>query len=89
MEMRGHGGAHRVEKLERLLLRPVEVAELIGVSKSRVYEMIARGEVPSIEIGNSRTKRVPMTALKRWISEKLAGSRTAAEQTAAAERATQ
>ena len=60
-----------MENTERLLLRPTEVAELIGASKSRVYEMLATNQLPYIEIGNSRTKRVPLAALRHWIEERL------------------
>jgi excisionase family DNA binding protein len=52
--------------MERLLLRPSETAEAIGVSRSRAYELIARGEIPSIRIGGS--VRVPLDGLRQWIA---------------------
>jgi excisionase family DNA binding protein len=58
----------------KLLLRPLEAAEAIGVSRSRAYELIGSGQIPSVRIGNS--VRVPVAALRAWIDEKLAqGSR--------------
>lgn len=54
---------------ERLLLRPAEAAELIGVSRARAYELIAQGEIPSIKLGASI--RVPMRALHAWIDQQL------------------
>lgn len=53
--------------MERLLLRPGEVAEMTGVGKSKCYELIATGEIPSVRIG--RSVRVPSDALRRWINE--------------------
>jgi|SoiMetStandDraft_2_1073263.scaffolds.fasta_scaffold108331_2 excisionase family DNA binding protein len=57
--------------MERLLLKPAEFAEAIGVSRSRGYELIQRGEVPSIRIGAS--VRVPVDALKAWIEDRMNG----------------
>jgi excisionase family DNA binding protein len=54
---------------ERLLYRPAEVGELIGVSRARAYELIAANVIPSIRIGTSI--RVPADALKAWISKQL------------------
>jgi excisionase family DNA binding protein len=53
--------------MEKLLLRPAEVSELTGVGKSKTYELIAAGVIPSVRIGKS--VRVPADALKRWIDE--------------------
>jgi excisionase family DNA binding protein len=54
---------------ERLLYRPAEVGELIGVSRARAYELIASKVIPSIRIGSSI--RVPADALKVWIGRQL------------------
>jgi excisionase family DNA binding protein len=55
--------------IDRLLLRPTEAADAIGVSRSRAYELIAAGVIPSIRIGGS--VRVPVDALKTWITREL------------------
>ena len=55
--------------MERLLLRVVEAAEAMGISRSACYELIARGEVPSIKLGHSI--RVPAEYLKTWIDEQM------------------
>jgi len=60
---------------ERLLLRPAETAEAIGVSRSRAYELIAAGEIPSIKIGAS--VRVPIAALRAWIDRQIAAQHRA------------
>jgi len=52
-----------------LLLRPVEVAEELAVSRSRAYELIKSGVIPSVRIGNSL--RVPRAALEQMIAQQL------------------
>ena len=47
--------------MDRLLLRPVEAAEAIGIGRSKVYELLASGDLPSIRVGGS--VRVPVAAL--------------------------
>lgn len=54
--------------MDRLLLRPIEAAEAIGVGRSKVYELLASGELPSIRVGAS--VRVPVDALRAWIERK-------------------
>jgi predicted DNA-binding transcriptional regulator AlpA len=39
------------EKIERLLIRPVEAFEIIGVSRSTGYALISAGELPVVRIG--------------------------------------
>ena len=52
--------------MEKMLLRPVEAAELIGVGRSKLYQLLASGDLPSIRIGSS--VRVPVDALRAWIA---------------------
>lgn len=51
--------------IERLLYKPAEAAAAIGVSRSKLYELVARGELPSVRVGCS--VRVPVEELKVWI----------------------
>ena len=53
--------------MERLLLRPSEAAEVLGMGRTKVYELLASGELPSVRIGKS--VRVPVEALRRWIQD--------------------
>jgi len=55
--------------MDKLLLRPVEAAEVIGISRTKIYELLARGELPSVRIGAS--VRVPVEALRAWIARQL------------------
>jgi excisionase family DNA binding protein len=57
--------------MERLLLRPAEVADLIGIGRSKVYEMLASGELPCIRVGGGL--RVPALALQEWVEIKMHG----------------
>jgi len=56
---------------DRLLIRPAEAAAMLSVSRTRVYELISRGELPSVRLGGSI--RVPVGELQRHIA-RLAGA---------------
>lgn len=51
--------------MSALLLKPMEVAELLGLSRSKVFEMLAAKELPVVRIG--RAVRVPRSELDEWI----------------------
>lgn len=51
-----------------LLIRPEEAARRLGISRSKLYELIREEAVPSMTIG--RCRRVPAAALARWIEER-------------------
>ena len=51
------------------LLTPEQAADWLNISRSRVFELIAEGALPSIKIGKSR--RVPVEALRRWVERQL------------------
>lgn len=55
--------------MERILLRPTEAAELLGVGRSKVYQLLSNGEIPGIRLGNS--VRVPADALRDWVADQL------------------
>jgi excisionase family DNA binding protein len=61
-----HGGT------EPLLLRPSEGAFMLGISRSRVYEMIARGELPGV-MRLGRTIRISRRVLEAWIQRETGG----------------
>ena len=56
--------------MDKVLLRPTEAAEVMGIGRSKVYQLIASGDLPAIRIGAS--VRVPVTALEAWIARQLA-----------------
>ena len=53
----------KTERLERILLRPEEVAYALGISRSSAYQLIAAGELPSIKIAG--LIRVPRESLEK------------------------
>jgi excisionase family DNA binding protein len=53
--------------LDPLLLKAPEVAKLLGLGRSKVFAMVAAGELPVIRIG--RSVRIPRQALERWIRD--------------------
>jgi excisionase family DNA binding protein len=50
---------------EPLLVRVEEAARLLSLSRSTIYEMMDRGELPSVRCGAAR--RIPMAALRAWV----------------------
>jgi prophage regulatory protein len=53
--------------MEKLLLKPSEVTQILGIGRSLVYELIARKEIPSVRLG--RCIRVPTESLQRWLRD--------------------
>lgn len=51
--------------MTKLLLTPAEAAELLGLGRSTVYELLAAGDLESICIG--RARRIPHDALLDYI----------------------
>jgi excisionase family DNA binding protein len=52
----------------RILLRVQEAAAMLGVSRAKMYELLAaNNEIPVVRIGHSI--RVPRAALESWIDE--------------------
>jgi excisionase family DNA binding protein len=55
----------RARTVDRLLYTPEEAALALGVSRCKVYELIADGSLFSVKIGRSR--RIPVEALHRYV----------------------
>lgn len=54
--------------VEPLLLRAGEAALLLGIGRTKVFEMLATGELPAIRIG--RCVRISRDQLERWVVER-------------------
>jgi excisionase family DNA binding protein len=50
----------------KLLLTPAEAAHMIGVGRSKMYELLASGAIKSVKIGALR--RIPATALEEYVA---------------------
>ena len=61
----------------RLALRVGEAAIALGVSRSKAYELISEGKIPSVKIGGC--VRVPVDALRSLIERQLAEQNAALE----------
>ncbi len=46
-------------------LKVPEVAEVLRIARSRAYELVADGKIPSVRIG--RSVRVSRRELERWL----------------------
>ncbi len=54
-----------------MLVRPAEAARLLGISRSKIYALLANGELPgAVRVGASL--RVSRAVLEAWISEQAA-----------------
>ena len=51
-------------EMDRLMLKPSEAAELLGIGRTKIYELIRANLIPHRRVGKSI--RVPVTALKAW-----------------------
>jgi excisionase family DNA binding protein len=61
-----------VTKTVREFLKPVEVAEAIGISRTKVYWAIQRGEIPSTRIAGML--RVPRVWVEQQVRAALDGA---------------
>jgi excisionase family DNA binding protein len=55
--------------MERLLKIP-EVCDRTSLSRTTIYELLYRGEIPSVHVG--RAHRIPESALEAWLTAKVA-----------------
>jgi excisionase family DNA binding protein len=53
--------------IEPLLVRVEEAARLLSLSRSTIYEMLDRNELPSVRCGAAR--RIPLAALRAWVEQ--------------------
>lgn len=49
-----------------------EMAGLLGISRTVAYELITKGEIPSVRLGK-RKILVPVSRLREWLDKKSAG----------------
>jgi excisionase family DNA binding protein len=57
---------HSTTAPARLLLRPSEAARVLGVGRTKVYELMGSGELRSVKIGHLR--RVSVAALTDYVA---------------------
>ena len=49
----------------KILMRPKEAAEALGLGLSKTYALLASGELPSIKVG--RSIRISVAELHDWV----------------------
>lgn len=57
------------ETREREWLKVPEAGELLGIPRSRMYDLVSRGEIPAVRVGE-RSIRVNRKELERFLLEK-------------------
>jgi excisionase family DNA binding protein len=60
-------------KDEFIFLKPVRAAKLLDMSKSKVYQMIQRREIPAVRLGGCL--RIPVSALDDLVAKARAEQR--------------
>lgn len=55
---------------EQLLYKPEQAAAVIGIGRSKMFELMATGAVVSVQIGRSR--RIPRESLELYVARLLA-----------------
>jgi len=59
--------------LPKLLYTIDEAADVLGISRSLMYDLILTGQVPSLKIG--RVRRIPVVALESFVERQLAAQK--------------
>lgn len=54
-----------LQKPRPLAVAPAEAARLAGIGRTRLYEAIASGELPSLKLGSRRL--IKLDALEAWL----------------------
>lgn len=52
-------------EIQKVMLKPSDVAPMLGVTTGRVYQLIASGVLPSVRSG--RSLRIPRVAWETWL----------------------
>ena len=58
--------------MEKLLLTPHEAAELLGIGRSKVYELMASGVLRSVKVG--RCRRISRKEIDDFVESLSAGA---------------
>lgn len=59
---------------ERLSLRPAEAARAIGVGRTTLYALVRAKAIPFFRV-NGKSIRIPINALRDWVSQQTAAVR--------------
>lgn len=51
----------------KMLLTPTEAAQALSISRSKLYELLSKGQLASVRVGTSR--RIPHDALLSFVAQ--------------------
>jgi excisionase family DNA binding protein len=54
-------------RLEPLAVDIPEACRLTGLGRSKLYELLSAGDIPSVKIGKRRV--VPVASLRQWLAK--------------------
>lgn len=54
-----------VTTADQLLYRPEDAGSVLGIGRSKIFELMATGQLASVQIG--RARRIPRTALEAYV----------------------
>jgi excisionase family DNA binding protein len=60
----------RMPPVEPLLLTIPQAAAMLGLGRTKVYDLIAHEGLPSVKLGTAR--RIPKRALEAWLTRRIA-----------------
>lgn len=63
--------------MEAQLMRVEEAARCLSLGRSKTYQLVADGELPSVRIG--RSVRVPIEGLREWVRHRTVAATAALE----------
>jgi len=53
--------------MNKLLLTPIEAATVLGIGRSKTYQLLQSGQLQSVHIGSCR--RIPLQAVHNFLAE--------------------
>lgn len=53
--------------MDKVLLTPVEAASALGIGRSKLYQLLQSGRLPSVRIGACR--RIPAGCIHRFVTD--------------------
>jgi len=55
------------ETTQPLLLTVAQTAKVLNLGRTKIYELMKRGELPAVHVG--KAVRFPYTALQQWVEQ--------------------
>jgi excisionase family DNA binding protein len=62
-----------MHQIEQILYRAGEAAKALGVSRTRVYELVQTGDLPHVRLGG-KAIRIPKVALEKLVEDAMKGA---------------